>query len=74
MRSMAISAVSLPPITHGIVVDSAVVDEGSIRVIIHKVYASASPNGVSQVMEAIIYVNPGGKVTLASFGRAKAIK
>jgi hypothetical protein len=45
---------------------------GSTRVIIQKTYPSAA-GGEPQVMEAIVYVDPNGKVTLASYGRAKAI-
>ena len=33
--------------------------------------AYPSATGKPQVMEAIVYVDPNGKVTLASYGRAK---
>jgi hypothetical protein len=40
---------------------------GSTLVIIQKTYGGT-------VLEAILYVKPDGKVTLASYGKAKAIK
>jgi hypothetical protein len=41
---------------------------GSIRCIIRKTY----PGSPGKMMEAIVYVRPDGKVTLASYGAAKA--
>jgi len=40
---------------------------GSTLVIIQKTYGG-------KVLEAILYIKPDGKVTLASYGKAKAIK
>jgi hypothetical protein len=45
---------------------------GSTRVIIQKTYPSAT-GSEPQVMEAFVYVDSNGKVTLASYGQAKAI-
>ncbi|HEX8114349.1 MAG TPA: hypothetical protein VF516_41750 [Kofleriaceae bacterium] len=47
-------------------------DQSICGVIIQKTYPSPS-GGEPQVMEAIVYVDPSGKVTLASYGAAKAM-
>jgi len=65
---------AMDTIKHGTIVDTARPQAGSsTRVIIQKTYPSSEPGGEPSVMEAIIYVDPNGTVTLASFGRAKAI-
>jgi hypothetical protein len=60
-------------IKNGSVVDATTLEPGgSTRVIIQKTYTSSS-DGTPQTMEAIVYVDANGKVTLASYGNAKAV-
>lgn len=51
----------------GDVVSAKQMLNGSTQIIIHKAYP-----GMKRPLEAIIYVEPNGKVTLASYGEAKA--
>jgi hypothetical protein len=62
------AAAARDTIRTGSVVDASP-SGGSTRVVIRKTYGTP-PN--QSLMEAIIYVRPNGKVTLASYGTAKA--
>lgn len=67
------NAYAMDTIKTGDAVDaSRPVAGGSTRVIIQKTYPSPS-GGEPQVMEAIVYIDPSGKVALASYGAAKAM-
>ncbi len=63
------AAATRDTIRSGKIVKATGVDGGAVLVIIRKEYQAAN---YDEVLEAIVYVEDTGKVTVASYGRAKA--